>query len=51
MTAALQLQAESISTTVEAIKAERKAGRGYIRLLMEGGPGFVVRIGCNVFTM
>lgn len=51
MTAAFELQAEIISTTVEVVKAERKAGRGYLQLLMEGGPGFVLRLGRNVSTM
>ena len=51
VTAAFQLQAESISVTMDTLRAERKAGRGYIRLLMEGGPGFVLRMGSNVSTM
>ncbi|RDW64612.1 hypothetical protein BP6252_10263 [Coleophoma cylindrospora] len=51
VTAAFQLQAESISITMDTLRAERKAGRGYIRLLMEGGPGFVLRMGSNVSTI
>ncbi|KAH6694881.1 hypothetical protein BKA61DRAFT_662797 [Leptodontidium sp. MPI-SDFR-AT-0119] len=51
VTAAFQLQAESISIAMDTLRAERKAGRGYIRLLMEGGPGFVLRMGKNVSTI
>ncbi|KAF5868418.1 uncharacterized protein Bfra_012328 [Botrytis fragariae] len=51
VTAAFQLQAKNISITMDALRAERKAGRGYIRLLMEGGPGFVLRMGSNVSTI
>ncbi|KAE8826814.1 hypothetical protein PTNB73_07965 [Pyrenophora teres f. teres] len=51
MTAAFELQAEIISTTVDVVKSERKAGRGYLQLLMEGGPGFILRLGRNVSTL
>lgn len=51
ITAAFELQAEIISTTVDIVKAERKAGRGYLQILMEGGPGFILRLGSNVSTM
>ncbi|KAI1876756.1 uncharacterized protein JN550_000828 [Neoarthrinium moseri] len=51
MTAAFELQASIISTSVDVVKAERKAGRGYLQLLMEGGPGYVLRLGCNVSTI
>ncbi|EUC43815.1 hypothetical protein COCMIDRAFT_99842 [Bipolaris oryzae ATCC 44560] len=51
ITAAFELQAEIISTTVEVVKAERKAGRGYLQILMEGGPGFILRLGSNVSTI
>ncbi|KAA8615585.1 hypothetical protein PtrSN002B_000534 [Pyrenophora tritici-repentis] len=51
MTAAFELQAQIISTTVDVVKSERKAGRGYLQLLMEGGPGFILRLGRNVSTL
>ncbi|XP_014551463.1 hypothetical protein COCVIDRAFT_42227 [Bipolaris victoriae FI3] len=51
ITAAFELQAEIISTTVDIVKAERKAGRGYLQILMEGGPGFILRLGSNVSTI
>jgi hypothetical protein len=51
MTAALSAQAASISTTVTALKADRKAGRGYLQLLMEGGPGLLLLVGSHVHTM
>ncbi|CZS90862.1 uncharacterized protein RAG0_01749 [Rhynchosporium agropyri] len=51
MTAAFEVQAKIISTSVEVVKAERKAGRGYLQLLLEGGPGFILRLGCNVSTI
>jgi hypothetical protein len=51
MTAAFELQAEIISVSVDVVKAERKAGKGYLQLLMEGGPGFILRLGCNVSTV
>ena len=42
MTAALSAQAANTSTTVAALKADRKAGRGYLQLLMDGGPGLLL---------
>ncbi|EMD84692.1 hypothetical protein COCHEDRAFT_1122107 [Bipolaris maydis C5] len=51
ITAAFELQAEILSTSVEVVKSERKAGRGYLQLLIEGGPGFILRLGCNVSTI
>ena len=51
MTAALSAQAASISTTVAALKADRKAGRGYLQLLMESGPGLLLLVGSHVHTM
>lgn len=51
MTAALSAQAEGISTSVAAVKADRKAGRGYLQLLMEGGPGLLLLVGSQVHTM
>lgn len=50
-TAAFCKQAESISSTVEAIRADRKSGRAYLQLLYEGGPGLLLRIGSQVATM
>lgn len=50
-TAAFYRQAESISSTVNAVRANRKAGRGYLHLLIDGGPGFLLRIGGQVSTM
>ncbi|KAL2060610.1 hypothetical protein VTL71DRAFT_9251 [Oculimacula yallundae] len=51
MTAAFEVQASIISTSVDVVKAERKAGRGYLQLLLEGGPGFILSLGCNVSTI
>ncbi|KIN06868.1 hypothetical protein OIDMADRAFT_46792 [Oidiodendron maius Zn] len=51
MTAALAAQAASISTTVAALKADRKAGRGYLQLLMESGPGLLLLVGSHVHTI
>jgi hypothetical protein len=51
MTAALCTQAASISTTAAALKADRKAGRGYLQLLMDGGPGLLLLVGNHVHTM
>ncbi|KUL81539.1 hypothetical protein ZTR_10659 [Talaromyces verruculosus] len=51
MTAALVLQAATIGLTVDAVRAERKAGRNYMHLLMHGGPGFVLQVGRNVSTI
>lgn len=50
-TAALSAQAASISTTVAAVKADRKAGRCYLKLLMEGSPGLLLLIGGHVNTV
>ncbi|KIM95545.1 hypothetical protein OIDMADRAFT_33645 [Oidiodendron maius Zn] len=50
-TAAFHKQAESISSTVNAVRANRKAGRGYLHLLIDGGPGFVLLIGSQVSTI
>lgn len=50
-TAAFRKQAESISLTINTVRANRKAGRGYLHLLIDGGPGFVLLIGSQVSTM
>lgn len=51
VTAGLEVQAAGIGATVEQVKAERKAGRNYARLLLLGGPGFVLRVGGGVSTV
>ena len=50
-TAALYAQAESISSTVAAVKADRKAGRCYLQLLTLSGPGLLLLIGSQVNTV
>lgn len=44
-TVALRAQAESISSTVAAVKADRKAGRCYLQLLRLSSPGLLLLIG------
>ncbi len=50
-TAALCAQAESISSTVAAIKADRKAGRCYLQLSRLSSPGLLLLIGRHVNTL
>lgn len=50
-TAALYKQAWDISTTVDELRANRKAGSGYRHLLYLGGPGFLLQMGSQVSTM
>ena len=49
--AALSAQAASISVTEAVVRADRKAGRAYVQLLLEGGPGLLLLIGRYVNTM
>lgn len=51
VTAGLEVQAAGICATVEQVKAERKAGRNYARLLGMAGPGWVLRVGGGVSTV
>lgn len=50
-TAAFYAQAESISSTVEAVKADSKSGRCYLQLLKCSSPGFLLLIGSQVNTL
>lgn len=50
-TVALCAQAESLSSTVTAVKADRKAGRCYLQLLRLSSPGFLLLIGSHVNTV
>ncbi|KAJ6174772.1 hypothetical protein N7485_004577 [Penicillium canescens] len=43
--AALSMQAASISASVEAVKTDRKAGRRYMQVLMDAGPGLLLMLG------
>ncbi|OBT96316.1 hypothetical protein VE01_05744 [Pseudogymnoascus verrucosus] len=50
-TAALCAQAESISSTVASVKADRKTGRCYLQLLRLSSPGLLLLIGSHVNTV
>ncbi|KAJ6181753.1 hypothetical protein N7485_000395 [Penicillium canescens] len=49
--AALSLQAASISASIDAVKADRKAGQRYMQILMDAGPGLLLMLGSQVNTV
>ncbi|KAJ6175026.1 hypothetical protein N7485_004831 [Penicillium canescens] len=49
--AALSLQAASISASINAVKADRKAGQRYMQILMDAGPGLLLMLGSQVNTV
>ncbi len=50
-TAALYAHEASLSATVDTVKADLKAGKGYLQLLMEASPGLLLIIGSHVNTV
>ncbi|KAJ6175071.1 hypothetical protein N7485_004876 [Penicillium canescens] len=49
--AALSLQAASISASIGAVKADRKAGQRYMQILMDAGPGLLLMLGSQINTV